>query len=69
LTGWLNREHHASRGAGSECVKRKQTKKPRRYKDLKVNLSGIRFEDALRKMLKTPPPIQKLSQNTPKDDR
>jgi hypothetical protein len=42
------------RGAESEFVPRKQ--KEKLPKSVTVKLSGIKFEDALRALLETPPP-------------
>jgi hypothetical protein len=42
-------------GEGNVTVKRKKPAKKKPSKDITLNLSGVKFEDAVRIMLNTPP--------------
>jgi len=53
----LNPEELPTVGAGSDTVKKRKSVKKK--KEIVLNLSGVKFEDALRKMLKTPPQNRK----------
>jgi hypothetical protein len=46
-------------GEGNDTVKRKKPAKKPSRKDVVLNLSGVKFEDALRVMLRTPVPKPK----------
>jgi hypothetical protein len=45
-------------GEGNDTVKRKKPDKKPPRKGAVLNLSGVKFEDALRVMLRTPAPVK-----------
>jgi hypothetical protein len=49
-------------GEGNDTVKRRKPPKKTLPKEPPLNLSGIKFEDALRVLLRTPP-LAKLKKN------
>jgi hypothetical protein len=50
---------HGYRGAERESVAKRSKPKKKLSKVMMPNLSGIKFEDALRALLHTPPPKKK----------
>jgi len=56
----LSRPESAMVGAGKDAVKKKKPAKKTLPKEPPLNLSGVKFEDAVRVLLRTPPlPKQK----------
>jgi hypothetical protein len=55
----LNKKLRIYRGAERESVLKRPKQKKKLSKVMMPNLSGVKFEDALRALLHTPPPKKK----------
>ena len=55
----LNPAQSVTVGEGNDTVKKRRPAKKKQPKDIRLNLSGVKLEDALRVMLRTPPTAKK----------
>jgi hypothetical protein len=55
----LNKKLRTYRGAERESVPKRSKQKKKLEKVMLPNLSGVKFEDAVRALLQTPPPKKK----------